>query len=177
MGWDVCSSPPWVPMYPYRMLQKWCYILTFPSEMQKSIITQKVFESQHTQNKWFKPLQMLFPCANDIFSILSGGVKETAKISHTVDFYWANMHQNGLIGNMYLGFKACWIQWHLLWSLYDKWFMKNHNFRRSHRRKWGSKPWTWDGMYAAVLLGSHCTPIECFRTLYLDLPIKNAKRP
>ena len=29
MGWDICSSPPWFPFYPYTMLAE-CYILTFP---------------------------------------------------------------------------------------------------------------------------------------------------
>ena len=57
----------------------------------------------------------------------------------------------------------------LVVSLYDKQFMKNHNFRRHIAENFrGSKPWKWDGMYAAVLLGSHFTtspylqnPISC----------------
>ena len=32
----------------------------------------------------------------------------------------------------------------LVLSIYTKWFMKNHNFRRHIVEKWGSKPWTWD---------------------------------
>ena len=41
------------------------------------------------------------------FSVfLSGGVQETAKISHFVDFDLGKMHQNGLSGT-FLGFKAC----------------------------------------------------------------------
>ena len=41
----------------------------------------------------------------------------------------------------------------------------------------GLKPLKWDGTYAAVLLGSHFTPTQCFRTLYLDLPVKNEEKP
>ena len=122
----------------------------------------------------FFPVQVEF-----VFHFLSGGVKETAKISLFVDFDLGKMHPNGLNG-MYLGFKACQIQCHRFWvsaissswkitisgknftfcwfwlgkmhqnclswgifrvqvmlnpmalvvSLYDKWFLKNHNFRR-----------------------------------------------
>ena len=46
-------------------------------------------------------------------------------------FCWfglGKMHQICLSG-AYLGFKACWIQWYLL-GVSDKWFIKNHNFRR-----------------------------------------------
>ena len=38
------------------------------------------------------------------------------------------MHWKWLSG-VYLGLKACWIQWHLL-QVYDECFMKNHNFRQ-----------------------------------------------
>ena len=57
----------------------------------------------------------LFPVQIDVFLIfLSGGVQETAKISHFVDFDWEKMHQNGLSGT-YLGFKACQIQCCRFW--------------------------------------------------------------
>ena len=98
-----------------------------------------------------KPLQKLFPCVNwHFFSFLSGGIKETAKISHFVDFDWENTLKL--------------LEWHifrvqgmpnpmaLVASLYDKWFMKNHNFRRhiaengvqNHEMGWdicSSPPW------------------------------------
>ena len=50
-------------------------------------------------------------------------------------------------------------------------------FQETHSSKWGSNPWQWDGTYAAVLLGSQFTPTQCFKTLYLDLPITNAEKP
>ena len=45
MGWDVCSSPPWVPLYPYRMFQN---PISWPShkKCKKTIITQKVLVTQ-----------------------------------------------------------------------------------------------------------------------------------
>ena len=69
-----------------------------------------------------------FPVQIDVFfSFLSGGVKETAKISHFVDFDWENASK--------------WLEWHvfrvqgmpnpisLVVSLCNKQFLKNHNFR------------------------------------------------
>ena len=76
-----------------------------------------------------------------------------------------------LLECVYLGFKACRIQWKLGFSMISgSW--KNLNFKVTHSRKWGSKPGKWDGTYVVVLLGSHFTPTPCYRTLYLDLPIK-----
>ena len=34
----------------------------------------------------------------------------------------------------------------------------------------------WKGTYAAVLLACHSTPTPCFRTLWLNLPVKNAEK-
>ena len=41
------------------------------------------------------------------------------------------MHQNCLTG-VYLGFKACQNPIALVASVYDKWFLKNHNYFRRH---------------------------------------------
>ena len=42
---------------------------------------------------------------------------------------------------------------------------------------WGGlKLSKWHGIYAAVLLGSHSTPTPCFRTLCLNLPVKNQEK-
>ena len=40
MGWDLCSSPPWVPFYPYTMFQN---PIPIPScqKFRKTIITEK----------------------------------------------------------------------------------------------------------------------------------------
>ena len=63
----------------------------------------------------------------------------------------------------------------LLASLYNMWFMKNHNFWWHITGNGVQNIWKWDGTNAAVLLGAHFTPTPCFRTLYLDLPIKMQK--
>ena len=155
----------------------------------------------------------------------SGGVKETAKISHFVDFDWEKMHPNGMssvylefkacliqchrfqvsaissswkitisgknftfcwfwlgkmhqncLSGMYIGFKACWIQWHLLQVsiISSSWKI---TILGDTEHKMGLKTSKWDGTYAAVLFGSYFTPVPCFRTLYLDLPVKNAEKP
>ena len=120
------------------------------------------------------PLWTLFPCANwCFFSFLSEGDQETAKISHFVDFDRENASK--------------WLEWYifrvqgmpnpmaLLASLYNMWFMKIHNCWWHIAENGVQNIWKWDGTYAAVLLGAHFTPTPCYRTLYLDLPIKMQK--
>ena len=41
----------------------------------------------------------------------------------------------------------------------------------------GLKPSKWQETYAAVPLASHSTPTPCFRTLCLNLPVKNQEKP
>ena len=56
-------------------------------------------------------------------------IKISAK-NFTFCWFWlGKMHWNGL-GGSYLGFEPCQIQWHLILSLCDKWFLKNQNFRQ-----------------------------------------------
>ena len=87
----------WVPFYPYTMFQN--PISRSSSKMQKTLITQKVLVTQssnivhcnwHTQKPTCADLQAFwntFSCSSWIcFHFLSGGVKETAKISLFVDF-------------------------------------------------------------------------------------------
>ena len=120
------------------------------------------------------PLWTLFPCSNwCFFSFLSEGDQETAKISHFVDFDRENASK--------------WLEWYifrvqgmpnpmaLLASLYNMWFMKIHNCWWHIAENGVQNIWKWDGTYAAVLLGAHFTPTPCYRTLYLDLPIKMQK--
>ena len=96
-----------------------------------------------------------------------------AKISHFVDIDWENALKL--------------LEWHifrvqgmlnpmaLVASLYDKWFLKNHNFRRhiaengvkTIKMGWdicGSPPWV--PFY----------PYTMFH-IYLDLPVKNEEKP
>ena len=126
MGWDVCSSPPWVPLYPYTMFQN---PISWPSHQKckKTIITQKVLVTQsynivhcdwHTQKPICADLQAFANtfslCKLTFFQLFcQGELKKQPKLTYCW-FLLGNMHQNGLIG-AYLGFKACQIQWHLLW--------------------------------------------------------------
>ena len=93
----------------------------------KTMITQKVLITQssnivhcnwHTQKPMCADLQAFANtfslCKLTFFSFLSGGVQETAKISHFVDFDWEKCIQNGLSGT-YLGFEACQIQCCSFW--------------------------------------------------------------
>ena len=125
MGWDICSSPPWVPFYPFTLFQN---PISRPShkKCRKTIITQKVLVTQsfnivhcdqHTQKPigavW-KPLRTLFPYANwCFFQFLSGGSSGNSQNFAFCQFSLGKMHQNGLSGR-YLGSEACQIQWHLL---------------------------------------------------------------
>ena len=119
MEWDLCSSAPWVPLYPFTTFQN---PMSKPScqKSRKTIITQKVLVTQssnivhcnlHTQ----KPICVKFQTYSNtlpllkltFFNFMSGGVKQTAK---DVTFS-GKMHHNGLSG-MYRGYEACQIQWH-----------------------------------------------------------------
>ena len=144
MEWDLCSSAPWVPFYPYTMFQNpmskpFCQI------SEKTIITEKVLVTQssnivHCDWQTQKPVcvefsnlfKHFFPVQIDggfFFNFLLGGVKQTAK-NFTLCWLWLGKNALKLI------------EWHiyrvsgvpnpavLVLSLYDKWFLKNENFRR-----------------------------------------------
>ena len=79
MGWDMCSSPPWVPFYPYTMFQN---SISWPShkKCRRTIITQKVLVTQssntvhcdwHTQKPICTDFQA-FANTFHIFLILTG---------------------------------------------------------------------------------------------------------
>ena len=125
MEGDLYSSPPCMPFYPYTMFQN---PMTKPScqKCRKTIVTQKVLVTQssnivhcnwHTQKLMcadFQAFSNTFSLFKLIFfTFLSRGVKQTAK-NFTFCWFWlGKMHGNGLSG-VYLGFKACQIQWHRL---------------------------------------------------------------
>ena len=126
MAWDLCSSLPCIPFYPYTIFQN---PMHKPSSQKsrKASITQKVLVTQssnivncdwHTQKPTcsnFQSFLNTFPCSNwrfFFFHFWSGWLKQTAK-NFTFCWFWlGKMHHNGLSG-AYLGFKACQIQWHL----------------------------------------------------------------
>ena len=132
MEWDLCSSPPWVPFYPYTMFQN---PMPKPScqKSRKTIITQKVLVTQssnivHCDQHTQKPMCADFQALKFECTLFQGMPNPMAQVS---SFYvsgsWVNqnfsqkfhilliltgkMHWNGLSG-AYLGFKACQIQWH-----------------------------------------------------------------
>ena len=140
MEWGLCSSCPWVPFHPYTMFQN---PTSRPSskKSRKTIMTQKGFVphsfnivhcNQHTQKPICADLEAFFNTFSLLklmfFHFLSGGVKETSKISHFVDFVWEKY--------------ITWLEWHIcrvqgmpnpmpqVLSLCDKQFLKNHNFRQ-----------------------------------------------
>ena len=123
MAWDLCSSSPCIPFYPYTMFQN---PVPKPScqKFRKTIITEKVLITQssnivhcnwHTQKPVcanFQAFWNTFPCSDwCFFHCLSGGVQQTAKNFTFCGFWLGKMHWNGLSG-AYLGFEACWIQWY-----------------------------------------------------------------
>ena len=139
-GWDISSSHPWVPFYPYTMLQN---PISWPShkKCRKSIITQKVLVTQssiivhcdqHTQKPISADLQAFVNtfslCKLMFFQFLSEGVQETAKFhilliltgkNASKLLEWCIFRVQGMPNPMAL-----------VVSLYDKRFMKSHNFRR-----------------------------------------------
>ena len=87
MAWDLCSSPLWVPFYPYSMFMN---LIPRPS-CQKSrniIITQKVLAT-HSALCLAYPETYVCTYASlfehfslfklTFFHVMSGGVKQTAK--------------------------------------------------------------------------------------------------
>ena len=189
MGRDLCSSPPWVPFYAYTMFQNPIYRPSC-NKSRKTMISQKVLVTQssnivhcdwHTQKptcadiQAFSNIFSLFKLMGFFFHFSSVRVKETAK-NFTFSWIWlGKMHRNCLSG-VYLGFKACQIQWHLFWDsiICSSWKI---TILGDTQHKMGLKPLKWDETYAAVLLGSHFMPTLCFRTLYLDLSVKNQEKP
>ena len=130
MGWDLCSSPPWVPFYPYTMFQN---PISRPScqKWRKTITTQKVLVTQssnimhcdwHTQNLYvqiFKPLWTLFPCWIWCFFIFCQGEFRNAWMS-----VWPTVSPNVMM------------TWHSTaldhqMPIPGVQFLKNYNFRQT----------------------------------------------
>ena len=122
MGWDICSSPPWVTFYPYTMFQN---PISWPShnKCRKTIITQKVLVTQscnkvhcnwHTQKPICADLQVFVKTLSlwklMLFSVfVRGQFRKQWKI-HICWFWLGTMHWNSL-SSTYLGFEVCQIQW------------------------------------------------------------------
>ena len=100
MGRDLCSSPLWVPFYPYTMFQNPIPRLSC-QKSRKTIITKKVLITQssnivhcnwHTQQPTCAHMQAFLNTFSlfklTFFHFLSRGVKETAKNFNVVDFDW-----------------------------------------------------------------------------------------
>ena len=141
MEWELCSSPFWVPFYPYTMFQN---PVSKPScqKSRQTIITQKVFVTQSFQHSTLQSaypksyrcrfpslFKQFFPVQIDFFLIFcQEELSKQPKNSHFVDFDCKNASQ--------------WLEWHLIWvqgvpnpmaqvlGIYDKCFLKNQNFRQ-----------------------------------------------
>ena len=141
MKWDLCSSPPCVPFYPYTMFQNpmpkpSCHI------SRKTIITQKVLDTQSfniVHCDWYiqktymcrfsSLFEHFFPVQIDFFlNFLSEEFSKQPKISHFVDFDWENVLKwLELCVFRVQGVPNPMAQ---VLSLYDKCFLKNQNFRQ-----------------------------------------------
>ena len=141
MEWNLFSSPPWVPFYPYTWFQNPIHRLS----CQKSRETHHNLKSTCHTNFSHSALQLaypktymcrfsslskhFFPLQIDFFFIFfQGELRKQPKISHFVDFDLENASE--------------WLKWCIfsVWgmpnpmvqvsSLYNKWFLKNQNFSR-----------------------------------------------
>ena len=135
MGWNISSSPPWVPFYPYNMVHN---PISWPShtKCRKTIITQKVLITQrsnivhcdwHTQKPICADLQAFANtfslCKLTFFQFFVRGSSGNSQKFHILLIL---MGKNA----------SKWLEWHILrvWgmlnpmalvaSLYNKQFMK-----------------------------------------------------
>ena len=125
---------------------------------EKTIVTQKVLVTQSSNIvhcNWHNQRLMCadFQAFSNTFSLfklmffhfMSGGFKQTTK-NFTFCWFWlGEMHGKGLSGT-YLGVWGMPNSIALVSSLYDKWFLKNHNFREKFHiciLKMSSQPDAW----------------------------------
>ena len=140
MKWDLCSSVPCVPFYPYTTFQNH----TFLSKLQETRITEKStcptkFSHSALQSAYPKTymcrlsslFKHFFPVQIDIsfFIFCQGKFSKQANISHFVDFDWEKASK--------------WLEWSIsrvqgmlntvaqVLRLCEKWFLKNKNFRQT----------------------------------------------
>ena len=126
MEWDICSSPPCVPFYPYTMFQN---PISRPSSKtsRKTIITQKVlviqssniaYCNQHTQKLICPDLQAFsntfFLCKLMFFSVFCQREFRKQPKFHILLILTGKNASKLLEWCTYLGFEACQIQWHML---------------------------------------------------------------
>ena len=142
MGWDICSSPPWVTFCPYTMFQNPIGLDLPITNAEKPLIIQKVLVTQscnivhcnwHTQKTYMCRFASLcehfFPVQIDGFSVFCQGEFRTQPKFHILLI---------LTGNNALKLLEWWVfrVWGMpnpmpqVLSLCDKWFLKNYNFRQ-----------------------------------------------
>ena len=141
MEWDLCSSPPCIPFYSCTMFQN---PMPKPScqKSRKAIITQKVLVTQssnivHCNQHTQKPICADFQVFSNTFSLFKlmfffifvRRVKETAKsfpilliLTGKNALKWLECHVFRVWGMLNPMVQVS--------SLYNKWFLKNHNFRQ-----------------------------------------------
>ena len=170
MEWDLCSSPPCIPFYQYTMFQN---PMPKPScqKFRKTFITEKVLLTQSSDIVYCDWHTEKLVCADfqafwNTFSLF----KLMFFFSFCVRGSSVNRHKFHILLILTGKIALKWLEWHVcrVWgvpnpmalvsSLCDKQFLKNH-------------------CYAAVLLASHSTHTPCFRTLCLNLLVKNSEKP
>ena len=191
MGWDICSSPPWVPFYPYTMFQN---PISRPSHRncRKTIITQKVLVTQssnivhydqHTQKPVCADLQAF---ANTFslcklmffFSFFVRGSEILAVSWTPPDKKNWKKHQFAQGKSVCKGLQICTYRFlgmliimHYVRTLCDKYFLSYYGFSafsmgRSRYRVLKHGVWVkWDPRRTAAYVLSHfmvLNPIFCY---------------
>ena len=145
MKWDLCSSPPCIPFYPYTMFHN-PMPKPFCQKFRETLITQKVLVTQSSNIlhcNWHiqKPICADFQAFSNTFSMF--------KLTFFFSFFVKGSSVNNQKVHILLiltGKNASkWLQWCIfrvqgvpipmaqVSSLYNKWFLKNHKFRqKSH---------------------------------------------
>ena len=142
MKWDLCSSPPCIPFYPYTMFHN-PMPKPFCQKFRETLITQKVLVTQSSNIlhcNWHiqKPICADFQAFSNTFSMF--------KLTFFFSFFVKGSSVNNQKVHILLiltGKNASkWLQWCIfrvqgvpipmaqVSSLYNKWFLKNHKFRQ-----------------------------------------------
>ena len=141
MKWDLCSSPPCIPFYPYTMFHN-PMPKPFCQKFRETLITQKVLVTQSSNIlhcNWHiqKPICADFQAFSNTFSMFKltfffifcqGEFSKQPKSSHFVDFDREKC--NKMASVVHIRVQGVPIPMAQVSSLYNKWFLKNHKFRQ-----------------------------------------------
>ena len=143
MEWDICSSPPCITFYPYTMFQNPMHKAS-SQKSRKTIVTHKVLVTEssnivlcdwHTQ----KAVCAYFQAFSNNFSLLKLMWFFFSFFIRGSEVNSQNFHILLILTGKYA---LKWVEWCVfrdsgmpnpvmqVSSLYDKWLLKNHNFRQ-----------------------------------------------